>query len=157
MTDNIIIIISGVLKRHVDAILSNGLGWSPADDVLYYIDTLALKIYTFSYNLQEGSISNQETFVDFGTREDSTCTVWPDGMCTDAEGRLWVASITDMDVSDATKEELLVVKLPGVTKVTSCCFGGPNYEWLFVTSVAFGSSEEELEKCPKAGAVFVKI
>ncbi len=124
--------------------------------MLYYIDTFALKIYTFAYDPQEGSISNQETFVDFGAQADNT--VWPDGMCTDAEGRLWVASFADGRIrcfDPKTKEELLVVKLPGVQKVTSCCFGGPNYEWLFVTSAAIGSSEQELEKCPNAGAVFV--
>jgi gluconolactonase len=45
------------------------------------------------------------------------------------------------------------VKLP-VKKITSLCFGGSNYEDMFVTSDRTTLSEEEFQKEPLAGSVF---
>jgi len=42
-----------------------------------------------------------------------------------------------------------------VKKITSCCFGGPDYSELYVTSARFGLTEEEFQSCqPLAGSVF---
>ena len=54
-----------------------------------------------------------------------------------------------------TKKQLLTVKVPGAKCITSCCFGGPNYEWMFVTSATFASSEQELADYPNSGHLFV--
>lgn len=48
---------------------------------------------------------------------------------------------------------LCTVDLP-VTRVTSCCFGGPDYSDLYVTSAADGLSQEQLQREPQAGHVF---
>ena len=41
------------------------------------------------------------------------------------------------------------------TRTTSCCFGGPNYDEMFVTCGKFGMSEEEFKnEQPLAGSVF---
>ncbi|ERE68854.1 zinc finger protein, partial [Cricetulus griseus] len=48
---------------------------------------------------------------------------------------------------------LRTVDLP-VTRVTSCCFGGPDYSDLYVTSAADGLSLEQLQREPQAGHVF---
>ena len=38
---------------------------------------------------------------------------------------------------------------------SSCCFGGPNYDDLYVTTIArHGSTEEELVQYPLTGSVF---
>jgi len=50
--------------------------------------------------------------------------------------------------------QLQTVTFP-VKKITSCCFGGPNYSELYVTSARFGLSEEEVHSHqPLAGSVF---
>jgi len=50
--------------------------------------------------------------------------------------------------------QLQTVTFP-VKKVTSCCFGGPNYSELYATSARFGLTEEELySHQPLAGSVF---
>ena len=49
--------------------------------------------------------------------------------------------------------QLQTVTFP-VQKITSCCFGGPNYSEMYVTSAIFGLSEEQLKQQPLAGSVF---
>ena len=46
------------------------------------------------------------------------------------------------------------ISLP-TQSITSCCFGGPTYEDLFVTSARFNVSEEQLRTTqPLAGSIF---
>ena len=51
-------------------------------------------------------------------------------------------------------KQLLQISIP-VGNVTSCCFGGPNFEWLFVTSACFATDEEEWKQFPHSGGIFV--
>ena len=137
-------------KEHSNAGISNGIGWNLVEDTMYHIDSLVEKVYSYSYCRQDGSTSNKKIFIDYA--QEDGC---PDGMCIDTKGRLWVAIFNGQQVicwDPQTKEKLMTLKIPGAKKITSCCFGGPNYEWMFVTS---GSSEEELGEFPNAGAVFV--
>ena len=39
-------------------------------------------------------------------------------------------------------------------RVTSCCFGGDNYDELYVTTAREGMSETELDDYPLSGSVF---
>ena len=145
----------GELQRHGDALLSNGIGWNLADDIMYYIDSFTKSVDTYSYDSLKGSISNRKVLIDYAKDPDLG---YPDGMCTDEEGRLWVASFGTQRVTcwdPQTKERVLTVMIPGAKDVTSCCFGGPNYEWLFVTSGILEVAEEELEVYPNSGSVFV--
>lgn len=121
---------------------------------MYYIDSFPKKVYSFSYNKQEGSVSNQEVLLDY-CQDDIGI---PDGMTIDTKGRLWVASYFGQRVTcwdPQTKETVLTVKIPGARRITSCCFGGPNYEWLFVTSSSINATEEELSEYPNSGYLFI--
>lgn len=48
---------------------------------------------------------------------------------------------------------LRTVELP-VTKTTSCCFGGPDYSDLYVTSASLGLEQAERLQQPLAGNIF---
>ena len=81
-------------------------------------------------------------------------------MCIDTEGRLWIASFKSGKVTcwdPTTGEHVTDITIPGALNVTSCCFGGPNYEWLFVTTASFKTNEDEEAKkrYPNAGDLFV--
>ena len=39
-------------------------------------------------------------------------------------------------------KKLRDVRIPAFA-TTSCCFGGPNLEWLFVTTASLGAGKEE--------------
>jgi sugar lactone lactonase YvrE len=145
-----------VVTKFYDASLSNGIGWNVANDTLYQIDTYSLKLYSYAYDKGTGKITNQEPFIDF-SKYAYTLT-FADGTCTDSEGRLYVAMFNGQSITcwdPKTKELLLTIKIPKAKRITSCCFGGPNYEWLFVTSSKLLITEEELVECTNSGAVFV--
>ena len=39
-------------------------------------------------------------------------------------------------------------------RITSCCFGGKNYDEMFVTCAVAGANETELKAFPETGSVF---
>ncbi|MED6286402.1 hypothetical protein CHARACLAT_005581 [Characodon lateralis] len=50
-------------------------------------------------------------------------------------------------------KRLQTVSLPAM-KTTSCCFGGPDYSELYVTSASLGLDQSEIQKQPQAGNTF---
>ena len=52
-----------------------------------------------------------------------------------------------------TGEVLAKVDVPA-TQVTSCAFGGPGLDQLFITTARHGLSDEQLEEHPAAGGLF---
>uniref|UniRef100_A0A2K6SMY3 Regucalcin n=1 Tax=Saimiri boliviensis boliviensis TaxID=39432 RepID=A0A2K6SMY3_SAIBB len=80
----------------------------------------------------------------------------PDGMCIDAEGKLWVACYNGgrvIRLDPVTGKRLQTVKLP-VDKTTSCCFGGKDYSEMYVTCARDGMDPEGLLRQPEAGGIF---
>ena len=52
-----------------------------------------------------------------------------------------------------TGEKLRIVTLPA-TKITSCCFGGPKFDILYVTTSTHHMTTEEAANQPLAGSIF---
>ncbi|KAM6151817.1 regucalcin isoform 2-T2 [Rhynchocyon petersi] len=80
----------------------------------------------------------------------------PDGMCIDAEGKLWVACYNGgrvIRLDPETGKRLQTVKLP-VDKTTSCCFGGKDNSEMYVTCARDGMDPESLLRQPEAGGIF---
>ena len=147
--------IPGKLSKHISGVsISNGMDWSGDKNTMYYIDSLPKKVYAFDYNEINGDISNQRVLVDFSLDERLG---FPDGMCMDSRGRLWIASFFGPGITcwdPATGDKVEQIDIP-VHRVTSCCFGGPNFEWLFVTSACTNVAEDEWVEFPHSGGIFV--
>jgi sugar lactone lactonase YvrE len=129
--------------------ISNGLAWSLDGLTMYHIDSPTQRIDAFSFAPSTGEISDRRQLVqippDLGV---------PDGMTVDAEGGLWVALWNGSAVHRYLDGRLdRVIELP-VTKPTSCTFGGPDLDELFITSASEGLSTEERDSQPLAGAIF---
>ncbi|PIK51734.1 putative regucalcin [Apostichopus japonicus] len=139
------------LTRHADDIsISNGLAWSSCRKYMYYIDTMKYSVDCFDYDIATGKTSNRRLAVD--TKPEGL----PDGMCIDAEDMLWVAIFNGGKViryNPRTGKKLLELKFPTLN-VTSCCWGGPNLDILYVTSAKHFLSDDELKAQPNAGALF---
>lgn len=110
--------------------VSNGLGWSPDGALMYYIDTPTRNIDVFDYDGVAGSISRRRTLVAV---EDGAG--FPDGMCVDADGGLWVALWGGGAVRRYRPDGALdrVVEV-GVSRVTSCTFAGEAFDQLLITT-----------------------
>ncbi|CAG5126286.1 unnamed protein product [Candidula unifasciata] len=144
------------LTKHVGNIdISNGIDWTDDNSVMYYIDSVPRKVYAFDFNIEEGTVSNQRTVVEFEPGTESTYGL-PDGMCIDNEGKIWVACFSASRVyrfDPETGKTLQSLEFPA-TNITSVCFGGKNLDELYVTSSMWKLPEELKDQQPLAGSIF---
>ncbi|KAM4602118.1 regucalcin [Polymixia lowei] len=140
-----------VVKHFSQVDISNGLDWSPDQRLFYYIDSLSFSVDAFNYDISTGALSRRGSVYRFQQDEGV-----PDGLCVDAEGNLWVACYNAgqvINIDPHTGVRLQSVLFP-VLKTTSCCFGGPSYSDLYVTSACLGLQPSESNQQPLAGATF---
>ena len=140
--------VSTVLR---DITIANGLDWSPDHQRMYYIDSATQRIDVFDFNADRGTVENRRTFVEI-----LPAVGLPDGMTVDAEGGVWVALFGGGKVRRYTADGRvdLEVRLP-VTLATSCAFGGPELDELYITTARHRLTREETPKQPTAGGIFV--
>lgn len=133
-----------------DLAVSNGIGWSPDDRLMYFIDTPTQGIDVFDYEPEEGRIANRRRLI---TVPKSTGS--PDGMNVDADGCLWVALWNGWAIHRYTPDGKLdmTVRLPTMC-VTCCAFGGPDMRDFFITTSARDLSPQQLQEQPHAGGLF---
>ncbi len=132
--------------------ISNGLAWSSNHDTFYYIDSPTRKVVAYNFDKTSGEIKNKRTVVELSKNEGT-----PDGMTIDNKGNLWIAHWDGWQVScwnPNTGKKIRKIPLP-VSRVTSCCFGGENFDDLYITSARIGLSSEQLKSQPLAGSLFV--
>ncbi|MBU4610416.1 SMP-30/gluconolactonase/LRE family protein [Achromobacter sp. GG226] len=132
-----------------DIAISNSLCFSPAGDRLYYSDSLAHAVYAYDYDSASGRIGQRDVLIDtapFGSV--------PDGATVDAQGHLWVALVQAGRVMrfDPSGKAVGEVLFP-VTHVSCPCFGGPELDILYVTSIR-NSGNLVVDDHPYSGSVF---
>ena len=130
--------------------LSNGLGWSPDGRTMYFVETLRGVIWAYDYDLAQGAATNERVFVRIPTSDG-----YPDGLCVDADGCVWLAHWGGWRVTRFAPDGRVerVVRMP-VPQVTSCAFGGANLDTLYITSAATGLNAAALSTAPLSGSLF---
>jgi sugar lactone lactonase YvrE len=130
--------------------ISNGMGWSPDGSRMYFNDTAANTVYAFDYDPDAGMATRQRVLCTLGPDDGH-----PDGLTVDADGYVWVACYGGSAVRRFAPSGELdgVLRLP-VSNVTSCAFGGPALDELFITTAYENLSEAERAEQPDAGRVF---
>ena len=130
--------------------VTNGPAFSPRGDVMYHNDSARQVTYAFELDA-EGNASGRRTFLQFGPGDG-----YPDGMTVDAEGCLWIAFWDGWCIRRFSPEgeRLQTIRMP-VARPTSCAFGGPELDQLYVTSASIGLDEAALRMQPKAGGLFM--
>ena len=113
-----------------DLMISNGIGFSHIGDKMYFIDTPTKKVAQYSYNLETGDIVFDRYIIHIDGNG------WPDGMCVDLDGNIWVAEwegsrVRKWDINTGTVISEIELPCP---RVTSCCLGGSNLDELFITT-----------------------
>ena len=130
-------------------VVTNGPAFSPDGRIIYHTDTTGRTVYAFDVDA-DGVLANKRIFVRFAADDG-----YPDGMTIDADGHLWVAHWGGWRLTRFAPHGAVdrVVALP-VAQVTSCAFGGPGFETLFVTTASIGLDEAARGAQPLAGGLF---
>ncbi|XP_052830840.1 uncharacterized protein LOC106880372 [Octopus bimaculoides] len=136
--------------------VSNGITWTTDEKTMFYTHSIPRKIFSYYYDIHSGEASREQVVVDFTDKEWSEYGI-PDGMTMDVMDKLWVAAFKSsrvFQIDPETGKILQTIKFP-VSEITSCCFGGPNYDELYVTSSHLGLTDEEFKNNePLAGSLF---
>lgn len=131
--------------------ISNGLDWSLDGRTMYFIDTPTRRVDAFSFDVARGTIADRRPAV--AIREGAGS---PDGMTLDAEGYLWVALWDGWAVERYAPDGRLDrrIEVPAA-QTSSCTFGGPDLDLLFITTAQKGFPPGGRADQPLAGGVFV--
>lgn len=138
----------GLHTQEEGIIISNGIGWSPDNKRMYYIDTGRSTMWVYDYDIETGSATNRRPHIEFSGKR-------PDGMCVDSTGRLYVALwggwAVDIYAPDGEYIDSIAVDAPQV----SCpCFGGDDLKTLYISTAYVGLSPEKRAAAPHAGKTF---
>jgi sugar lactone lactonase YvrE len=130
--------------------ISNGIDWSPDDLIMYYTDSALRVIYAYDFELESGRIENRRDFVKVPPGEG-----FPDGLTVDSDGFIWSAHWDGWRVTRYDPDGRIerVISLP-VQRPTSCTFGGPELDQLYITSAWTGLMEVDRREQPSAGDLF---
>lgn len=118
--------------------LSNGIAWTADNQTMFYNDSIPGKTYVFNFDLNTGDIGNRQVFIDFKTTPGYENMGLPDGMTMDVNDKIWMAvfgSGSVLQIDPETAKILTTIRFP-TKHATSCCFGGKNYDVLYVTSAS---------------------
>ena len=147
-----------------DAILANGLGWSPDNKTMYWADTVDQIIHAWDWDEATGSMSNKRVFQKFdakpaGWTPENTQGVnyqgRPDGCAVDTQGNYYIAMYDGQRILKFAASGKLLAVIPTPTRCTTMpCFGGDDMKTLFITTSSFMRSAEEMKAQPLAGHVF---
>lgn len=117
----------------------NGMVVSPCGDYLLVAETTSRRIVKFTIE-KNGSLSNRRVLIKLDRG-------WPDGICLDRAGAVWVAAVGEQAVLKINADGEVERRLPTRRQAYACMLGGDNGRCLFVAT-APGSSGDITD--PKA-------
>lgn len=130
----------------------NGLAFSHDGTVMWQSDSVQKWIRRRKFDKANGTFD--EGVLVAQMQEE---TGRPDGGCLDSAGRYWSAGVSagvlNVFAEDGSKQtEILQMPIPHPTMP---CFGGPDFDMLFVTSHRHNMSKDSLDQAPFSGGVWV--
>jgi sugar lactone lactonase YvrE len=130
-------------------LLPNGIGFSPAGDELYLVDSFTYEVLAYAFDSDRGTLGERRTVWD---AQDGG---YPDGLAVDTDGNLWIAFWEGAAVRCISPRGVLLreVAFP-VAQTSSCAFGGAGLGDLYVTSARYELTDEAVASQPHAGGLF---
>jgi sugar lactone lactonase YvrE len=132
-------------------VCANGLGWSPDNRTFYFCESFRYAIFAHDFDPDAGVLTARRVFATV----DQSSGGFPDGLTVDAEGGVWsVQHGVGRVVRYAPDGEVThEIEMP-VPQPTSCIFGGPELDVLYVTTSRQNMTPAQLERYPLSGSVF---
>tara|TARA_R110001592_G_scaffold363248_3_gene682111 strand:- start:41 stop:934 length:894 start_codon:yes stop_codon:yes gene_type:complete len=128
--------------------VTNGPAFSTDGQWVYFTDTLEKKVYRAELD-DTGVPGSPALYIDFVEEEG-----FPDGMCTDTNGGLWVCHFAGGRVTrfyDGKVDRFIEMPVPNITK---CAFGGANMSTLYISTATTALDDEQRKAYPLAGGLF---
>jgi xylono-1,5-lactonase len=131
-------------------VVTNGIDWSNDGRTFYFVDSAARRILAYPFDMAGGRLGAPRLFAALSETEG-----FPDGLTVDADDHVWSAHWNGGRVTrycpDGTVDRVIAMPVP---LCTSCCFGGPDLDTLFVTSASIGLDADARRLAPLSGGVF---
>ena len=110
--------------------IPNTFVWSPDNSKFYFTDTLTGTIKSYDFNLQTGTLTNKQNFINIDRG-------LPDGSTIDTDGCLWNCRWGGSCIVRFTPNGKIdqIIEMP-VQNVTNCVFGGSDMKTLFITTAS---------------------
>ncbi len=151
LTDN------GILTMDSGFSVANGIAFNPTLKRAYCSNMFQRKVYEYQLDDTMSQILDKSVFVEF-----DESLGFPDGLCVDASGNLYVCHWEGGIISYYAPSTNLLgdanmlgqIDLP-VKHATRCTFGGPEFKTLFVTTADFELSDEEAKCYPQSGELLI--
>jgi gluconolactonase len=121
-------------RVRLDQDLKGASGVALSPDGLWLFVAQSLSRSGLSYRvLPDGTVDAREPFYDFYV------PAWADdsgaaGIAMDHDGRAYVATRAGVQVFDRNGRVAAILPLPGIAAATSLCFGGQNFDTLYVAA-----------------------
>ncbi len=111
---------------------ANGLCLSPDQSQLYVTESTSHWVWV--YQIQpDGSLAHKQKYGWLHVR-DIDENAWSDGLKCDRDGRIYVTSLSGIQVMDQLGRVNAIIPTPKTKgQVSNLCFGGPNFDILYVS------------------------
>lgn len=130
--------------------VANGPAIRADGRLMLHTDSARRVIYAFDLNVSDGTVWSKREWLRLGPDDG-----YPDGMCFDRDGCVWVAHWGAACVCryDADGRQMRRVPVPA-TQITNVCFCGPDLAQLVITTARRGLDARQLAQEPLAGSLF---
>ncbi|WP_080059473.1 SMP-30/gluconolactonase/LRE family protein [Spirosoma aerolatum] len=113
-----------------DQFSASGIALSPDQTLLYVSDSDSHWVYSYSIRA-DGTLANKQKYYWLHA-PDTADNAGADGLKTDRDGRLYVATRMGIQACDQAGRVNAILPIPA-GNVSSLCFGGANFDRLYVT------------------------
>jgi sugar lactone lactonase YvrE/enterochelin esterase-like enzyme len=111
---------------------ANGLCLSPDQSQLYVTESATHWVWVYTIQA-DGSLANKQKYGWLHVR-DVDENAWSDGLKCDREGRIYVTSLSGIQVLDQLGRVNAIIPVPKTKgQVSNLCFGGSNFDILYIS------------------------
>jgi gluconolactonase len=114
---------------------ANGACFSPDQTQLYVTESTSKWVWVYQVKA-DGTLTHKQRYGWLHV-PDNADNAWSDGLKCDKQGRIYVTSRIGIQVLDQTGRVNAIIPVPTTAtgQVSNLCFGGPNFDILYATSV----------------------
>ncbi len=111
---------------------ANGLCFSPDQTQLYVTESTSHWVWVYQIQA-DGSLANKQKYGWLHVR-DVDENAWSDGLKCDRDGRIYVTSLSGIQVMDQLGRVNAIIPVPKTKgQVSNLCFGGPDFNVMYIS------------------------